>query len=97
MQREGFTKDFLEDVIPMIESKFRVYADRDHRAIAGLSLGGAQALALGLEPPRSCSAASPRSVRRWERSNNPATGGVDFENGAGGCRADQQSDRNSSG
>src|SRR5262245_3082716 len=48
MQREGFTKDFLGDVIPMIDSMFRVYADRDHRAIAGLSLGGAQSLAIGL-------------------------------------------------
>src|SRR5215207_214510 len=47
MQREGFTKDFLSDVIPGVETAFRIHADRDHRAIAGLSLGGAQALALG--------------------------------------------------
>src|SRR5262245_45451142 len=40
MQREGFTRDFLEDVIPFVESTLRVQADRDHRAIAGLSLGG---------------------------------------------------------
>src|SRR5262245_37492352 len=48
MQREGFAKDFLQDVIPLVDSKYRVYADREHRAIAGLSLGGAQALAIGL-------------------------------------------------
>ena len=34
LQREGFTKDLLEDVIPLIDAKFRVHADRDHRAIA---------------------------------------------------------------
>jgi enterochelin esterase family protein len=48
MQREGFSKDFLQDVIPLVDSKYRVYTDREHRAIAGLSLGGAQALAIGL-------------------------------------------------
>jgi enterochelin esterase family protein len=47
-QREGFNRDLLTDVIPMIEASYRVYPDREHRAIAGLSLGGAQAVALGL-------------------------------------------------
>ena len=78
MQREGFTKDFLGDVIPMIESKFRVYADRDHRAIAGLSLGGAQALALGLSHPELFSRVAAFSPAMGA-ANNPATGGVDFE------------------
>ena len=78
MQREGFTKDFLGDVIPMIESTFRVYADRDHRAIAGLSLGGAQALALGLSHPDLFSRVAAFSPAMGA-ANNPATGGVDFE------------------
>jgi enterochelin esterase-like enzyme len=78
MQREGFTKDFLGDVIPMIESTFRVYADRDHRAIAGLSLGGAQALALGLSHPGLFSRVAAFSPAMGA-ANNPATGGVDFE------------------
>jgi enterochelin esterase-like enzyme len=47
-QREGFERDLLEDVIPLVESTYRVHADREHRAIAGLSLGGAQALGIGL-------------------------------------------------
>jgi enterochelin esterase-like enzyme len=78
MQREGFTKDFLDDVIPMIESAFRVYADRDHRAIAGLSLGGAQALALGLSHTELFSRVAAFSPAMGA-ANNPVTGGVDFE------------------
>src|SRR4030095_12044384 len=77
-QREGFTKDFLEDVIPMIDSRFRVYADRDHRAIAGLSLGGAQALAIGLSHTELFSRVAGFSAASGA-TNNPATGGVDFE------------------
>jgi enterochelin esterase-like enzyme len=78
MQREGFTKDFLEDVIPLIDSKFRVYLDREHRAIAGLSLGGAQALAIGLTHLELFSRIAGFSPAMGA-SNNPATGGVDFE------------------
>ena len=78
MQREGFTKDFLGDVIPLIESTFRVFADRNHRAIAGLSLGGAQALALGLSHTELFSRIAAFSPAMGA-ANNPATGGVDFD------------------
>jgi enterochelin esterase family protein len=78
MQREGFAKDFLEDVIPMIDSTVRVYNDRDHRAIAGLSLGGAQALALGLSHTELFSRVAAFSPAMGA-SNNPTTGGVDFD------------------
>lgn len=47
-QRDGFSRDLREDLIPFIHANYRVHTDRDHRAIAGLSLGGAQALAIGL-------------------------------------------------
>lgn len=43
-----FEKDLLNDVIPAIESKYSVAADREHRAIAGLSMGGGQTLNFGL-------------------------------------------------
>ena len=78
MQREGFSKDFLQDVIPLVDSKYRVYTDRDHRAIAGLSLGGAQALAIGLTHRELFSRVAGFSPAMGA-SNNPATGGVDFE------------------
>ncbi|MFO0954888.1 MAG: alpha/beta hydrolase-fold protein, partial [Isosphaeraceae bacterium] len=44
----AFEKDLLEDVIPAIESKYSVLADREHRALAGLSMGGGQTLNFGL-------------------------------------------------
>ena len=43
-----FERDLLNDVIPAIESRYSVLADRDHRALAGLSMGGGQSLNFGL-------------------------------------------------
>ncbi|WP_163399762.1 alpha/beta hydrolase-fold protein [Flavobacterium fluviatile] len=43
-----FEKDLLNDLIPFIEKKFPVLKDREHRAIAGLSMGGGQSLNFGL-------------------------------------------------
>jgi enterochelin esterase-like enzyme len=48
MYSERFPQDLLRDVIPLVEQRFRVLADADHRAIAGLSMGGGQALMIGL-------------------------------------------------
>ncbi len=39
---DAFCKTMISDVIPTIDSTYRTLADREHRAIAGLSLGGAQ-------------------------------------------------------
>jgi S-formylglutathione hydrolase FrmB len=45
-------EDFLTlDVIPAIEHRYRVLTGRDHRAIAGLSMGGYGALKYGLKHP----------------------------------------------
>jgi enterochelin esterase-like enzyme len=43
-----FEESILKDVIPYIENNYMVYTDRNHRAIAGLSMGGAQATHVGL-------------------------------------------------
>jgi len=43
-----FEQDLLKDVIPAIESRYSVVADREHRALAGLSMGGGQTLNFGL-------------------------------------------------
>lgn len=43
-----FEKDLLNDLIPFIEKKYPVINDREHRAIAGLSMGGGQSLNFGL-------------------------------------------------
>lgn len=44
----SFENDLLKDIIPYIESHYSVYADREHRALAGLSMGGGQSLNIGL-------------------------------------------------
>jgi enterochelin esterase family protein len=43
-QMDEFGEDFSKDLKPYVESNYRVLGDRAHRAIAGLSMGGAQAL-----------------------------------------------------
>ena len=43
-----FENDLLKDIIPYIESHYSVFADREHRALAGLSMGGGQSLNIGL-------------------------------------------------
>ena len=44
----NFEGDLLNDVIPAIESRYATLADREHRALAGLSMGGGQTLNFGL-------------------------------------------------
>ncbi|MHA8088118.1 alpha/beta hydrolase-fold protein [Aquirufa sp. Wall-65K1] len=43
-----FEQDLLNDLIPFIEKSYSVLKDREHRAIAGLSMGGGQSLNFGL-------------------------------------------------
>lgn len=41
-------RELLTCVRPEVESKYRVLADREHRAIGGLSMGAAQSMSIGL-------------------------------------------------
>lgn len=43
-RRDEFMEDFVGAVRPLVEERYRVIADREHRAIAGLSMGGMQTL-----------------------------------------------------
>lgn len=45
---DDFTKDFAEDVMPYIENNYRVSTKREHRALAGLSMGGAQTINIAM-------------------------------------------------
>jgi enterochelin esterase-like enzyme len=45
---EALEQDLLDDLIPFVESHYSVNADREHRALAGLSMGGGQTLNFGL-------------------------------------------------
>jgi len=44
----AFENDLLHDILPFIESHYAVQPDAEHRAIAGLSMGGGQAISIGL-------------------------------------------------
>jgi enterochelin esterase-like enzyme len=49
--REGISimgDELFTDVIPLIEKQYRVYTDQEHRAMAGLSMGGGQSFYIGL-------------------------------------------------
>jgi enterochelin esterase-like enzyme len=43
-----YERDLLEDIIPMIDKKYRTIAERRWRAIVGFSMGGGQAGRFGL-------------------------------------------------
>ena len=45
----SFYQVMMHDLIPFIDSNFRTYTDRDHRAMAGLSWGGHQTFDLVLD------------------------------------------------
>lgn len=45
---DEFVKDFVEDVMPLVEKTYRTVNDRANRAIAGLSMGGHQTLYVAL-------------------------------------------------
>ncbi len=50
--REGIAimeDELLNNVIPLIEDNYRVYTDQEHRALAGLSMGGGQSFYIGLQ------------------------------------------------
>ena len=48
-RNSGFEDDLLKDIIPYVESHYPVKPDREHRAIAGLSMGAGQSLSIGLK------------------------------------------------
>lgn len=44
-----YERDLIEDIIPLIDGKYRTLADRKHRAIVGFSMGGGQDGRFGLK------------------------------------------------
>jgi enterochelin esterase-like enzyme len=77
-EMEEFAVDFVSDLVPLVESRYRVGADRAHRAIAGNSMGGGQALRLGLTHPEMfCGVASFSAA--MQIANDPAWGGIDMK------------------
>jgi enterochelin esterase-like enzyme len=48
---DGFMNTLLKDIIPMIDANYRTLADQQHRAMAGLSMGGMQTRVITLANP----------------------------------------------
>ncbi len=44
----AFARDLIEDVMPLVQRTYRVSSQPDQRAIAGFSMGGNQAMVIGL-------------------------------------------------
>ncbi|RPJ59236.1 MAG: esterase [Acidobacteria bacterium] len=74
--RARFVPELMKEVIPQIEKNFRVLADREHRAIAGLSMGGGQTLQVITANPDKFayvgvwSAGIGRNAAEWETTNS---------------------------
>lgn len=51
LEQERFVPLLLEDIMPFVEKKYRVKADREHRAVAGLSMGSMQASMIAFPHP----------------------------------------------
>ena len=51
-QMSAFVSDFQNDLKPHVESRYRILGDRANRAIAGLSMGGAQTLDIAFSNPK---------------------------------------------
>jgi len=45
---DEFSKEFMKDILPYVESNYRVLPGRQNRAIAGLSMGGMQTLNIAM-------------------------------------------------
>ena len=61
-QQDPFCRDMIQDVIPFVEKTYPVSNKREHRAIAGLSMGGIQAINLALWHPDLFSQVFPMST-----------------------------------
>ena len=53
---DGFMNTLINDIIPMVDSRYRTKADRKYRAMAGLSMGGMQTKAITMKNPKVFSA-----------------------------------------
>ena len=45
---DPFIQDFQNDIKPYVEAHYRIYTDRQHRAVAGLSMGGGHTINIAI-------------------------------------------------
>src|ERR1700691_3701690 len=79
-----FTRALIEEVLPQVEKTYHVSQDRAQRAIAGLSMGGAESLYVGLHNTDRFAYIGSFSGAfvMWPRANPPSGG--DARGGRGG-------------
>lgn len=83
VQPNLFEQVVINDLIPMVDATYRTLSDRDHRAMAGLSMGGGQTLQITLTHLDKFS---------WIGSfSSPLRGGQDLKTAYGGAFADAAS------
>jgi enterochelin esterase-like enzyme len=72
-----FTRALIEEVLPQVEKTYHVSQDRAQRAIAGLSMGGAESLYVGLHNTDRFAYIGSFSGAfvMWRRANPPSGGG----------------------
>ncbi len=73
--RNRFTDEMMKEIVPCVEKSFRALVGREHRAIAGLSMGGGQTLQVVVANPDQFahvgvwSAGIGRDAAEWESRN----------------------------
>jgi len=60
--QDPFATDLVKDIIPFVEKNYHVSAKREHRALAGLSMGGIQTMNIALWNPELFSYVLPLST-----------------------------------
>jgi enterochelin esterase-like enzyme len=71
-----FQQALLTEVMPQVEAHYHVAKDRDHRAIAGLSMGGQESLTIGLTNPDKFAYVIGLSSAAQGVPTNPALAGI---------------------
>jgi enterochelin esterase-like enzyme len=72
-----FQEALLTEVMPQVEATYHVARDREHRAIAGLSMGGQESLTIGLTNPDKFAYVIGLSSAAQSLPTNPALAGID--------------------
>jgi enterochelin esterase family protein len=64
-KRNLYVNSIVKDIVPYVEKNYRVLADPDHRAIAGLSMGGGHTISVANEYPGLFQYICPLSMGLW--------------------------------
>jgi enterochelin esterase family protein len=89
----GFADELLNNIVPFVESRYRVLANAENRALAGLSMGGGQAFYVGLGNKDTFASVGCFSTGLFGGIASPAggAGGFDAEAQMPGLLTDSQS------